>query len=180
MFEMLEGRPPFRDPNESRCCMENLMKQWNLLISKHKFPGFQMSLYPLKKIGKIFGRLFQLIMDGRFRFEFVLASVEIPMSFWNEHQVLGSPDRPIFGCRICILKKKLRSTLKKLQASFVNCWLLIFARDWNLQSKSRCKWNQFLKQNGDVKGRNGQWNNVEHGCWMLWWDRGKLVWKIVT
>lgn len=91
MFEMLEGRPPFRDPNESRCCMENLMKlwekRWNLLIQTITF---QVSIskchcFRWTKIGKSFGRLFQLIMDGRFRFEFVLASVSFQRQV--EHRI---------------------------------------------------------------------------------------------
>ena len=74
-----------------RLKLDEMMK---LVDSNNNFPGFhfQMSLFSLKKSGKIFGRLFQLIMDGRFRFEFVLASVSFQCQL--EHQLLGSPDCP--------------------------------------------------------------------------------------
>lgn len=50
MFEMLEGRPPFRDPNE------------------HRPAG-----YSLPRVNTARLRLFQLIIEGYFRFEHVAA-----------------------------------------------------------------------------------------------------------
>ena len=175
MFEMLEGRPPFRDPNESRCCMENLMKLdetwWNLMKldetlrktmklvdSNNNFPGFhfQMSLFSLNKNWE-FWKAFP-------------AHHGWPISLWVCTSLSFIPtssrtsDRPIFGCRICDGKKteehseEASSLIRQLltpdlcerlkSAAEVKVLMIpIFAKNW------RCK--------------GAKWTVEQSGTWLL-------------